>query len=170
MADISAREHDELVHESAGLPRTGNHAPAELGGVADATHRMTRRQVLAAGASSALAAGILVGCGGATSASSTAASGGGGPKRGGTLRVGMITGGTAELVIPSSGSYPDFLRTNLLYDPLFQLGNDLKTLVPMLATAAEPTHSAKVWTFTLRSGVTWHNGKPFTADDVVWTD
>ena len=26
-----------------------------------------------------------------------------------------------------------------------------------------------VWTFHLRDGVTWHDGKPFTADDVVYT-
>ena len=25
------------------------------------------------------------------------------------------------------------------------------------------------WTFNLREGVTWHNGDPFTADDVVYT-
>src|SRR5690606_18366573 len=25
------------------------------------------------------------------------------------------------------------------------------------------------WTFNLREGVTWHNGDPFTADDVVFT-
>ena len=27
----------------------------------------------------------------------------------------------------------------------------------------------KVWTFKLRQGVTWHDGTPFTADDVVAT-
>jgi ABC-type transport system substrate-binding protein len=28
---------------------------------------------------------------------------------------------------------------------------------------------SSVWTFTLRDGVTWHDGKPFTAEDVKYT-
>ena len=32
-----------------------------------------------------------------------------------------------------------------------------------------PTKDFTVWTLKLRSGVTWHDGKPFTADDVVYT-
>ena len=39
----------------------------------------------------------------------------------------------------------------------------------MLAVAAEPNADATVWTLTLRDGVTWHDGKPLTADDVVYT-
>lgn len=41
-------------------------------------------------------------------------------------------------------------------------------LQPALATAwrtLEPT----LWEFTLRQGVTWHDGKPFTAEDVVYS-
>jgi peptide/nickel transport system substrate-binding protein len=62
-----------------------------------------------------------------------------------------------------------------MYDSLFLPSSDLQTLVPRLALSAEPNADASVWTLHLRDGVTWHDGKPFTADDVIhsfklWTD
>ena len=54
-----------------------------------------------------------------------------------------------------------------VYEPL--IGRDKKLgLVPALATKwtqASPT----VWRFELRKGVTFHDGSPFTADDVVFS-
>ena len=41
-------------------------------------------------------------------------------------------------------------------------------LEPALATAWEPI-AEDAWRFTLREGVTWHDGEPFTADDVKFT-
>lgn len=41
-------------------------------------------------------------------------------------------------------------------------------LVPQLATAATSADGI-TWTVTLREGVTWHDGTPFTADDVVFS-
>lgn len=38
---------------------------------------------------------------------------------------------------------------------------------PALAESWEVSDDGLVWTFTLRSGVTFHNGEPLTADDVV---
>ena len=56
-----------------------------------------------------------------------------------------------------------------MYDFLFLLGSDAQSIVPALASSAEPNADATVWTFNLRPDVVWHDGKPFTADDVVWT-
>ena len=42
-------------------------------------------------------------------------------------------------------------------------------VMPELATSWESTPDLKHWTFHLREGVTWHDGKPFTAADVVFT-
>ncbi len=42
-------------------------------------------------------------------------------------------------------------------------------LLPDLATEWSFNDDATVLTLTLRQGVTWHDGQPFTADDVVWT-
>ena len=41
-------------------------------------------------------------------------------------------------------------------------------LQPLLAESWE-TEDGKVWTLNLREGVTWHDGEPFTAEDVVFS-
>jgi peptide/nickel transport system substrate-binding protein len=42
-------------------------------------------------------------------------------------------------------------------------------LRPVLAESWTPNTKADVWTFKIRQGVTFHNGHPLTADDVVYT-
>jgi len=39
---------------------------------------------------------------------------------------------------------------------------------PLLCKSWEASEDAKEWTLHLQEGVTFNNGKPFTADDVVW--
>jgi peptide/nickel transport system substrate-binding protein len=60
------------------------------------------------------------------------------------------------------------MYTPNIYDPLFWLDNSW-TLHPVLAESWTPNAAATRWTFTLRSGVRWHSGDPFTAMDVVYT-
>lgn len=57
---------------------------------------------------------------------------------------------------------------SLVYDSLFwsQVSADPE---PWLAERAEPNADATVWTVILRDGVTWHDGRPLTADDVVFS-
>jgi peptide/nickel transport system substrate-binding protein len=88
--------------------------------------------------------------------------------KGGTLTVGILSAGNAETVDPRKAiQITDYSRTDNLFDPLFfQVAGGV---APGLATSAEPNHNATVWTLKLRDGVTWHDGKPFTADDVVYT-
>jgi len=52
-----------------------------------------------------------------------------------------------------------------VYEPLVRRGLDL-SIEPALATSWEAVEPAR-WRFTLREGVTFHNGNPLTADDVV---
>jgi peptide/nickel transport system substrate-binding protein len=54
---------------------------------------------------------------------------------------------------------------NHVYEGLVRYTGDLK-IEPALAESWE-TKSPTVWSFKLRKGVTFHNGAPFTADDVV---
>lgn len=42
-------------------------------------------------------------------------------------------------------------------------------LVPDLATKFDISEDKKTYTFTLRENALWHDGEPFTADDVVYT-
>ena len=56
---------------------------------------------------------------------------------------------------------------NNVYEPLVTRGRDYK-LAPALATDWKQT-APTVWRFNLRKGVKFHDGTPFTADDVVFT-
>jgi peptide/nickel transport system substrate-binding protein len=93
----------------------------------------------------------------------------GAPARGGTLRVGLLSAGNSEtLDIRKPFNFPDFIRLFNLLDPLFFQGPH-GIMSPGLATEAHSNKDFTVWTLRLRSGVHWHDGKPFTADDVVYT-
>jgi peptide/nickel transport system substrate-binding protein len=143
------------------------------------TDAYTRRSFLghaAQGAAVLTGASALASCGGSASHASRTSSGlpssagGGSPVRGGTLTVGTITGGTAETVVPILVvNDVDNLRVSQLFDTLFIPSDDLTTILPRLALAAERNSDATIWTITLRDGVRWHDGKPLTADDVVHT-
>lgn len=137
---------------------------------ADRADGMTRRRLLGVGGQAvfiAAAGGVLAACGSSTS--STATSGGGGkPVKGGAFKMALVASGPESLQ-PSALTMADIARSAQLYDNLFDWKPGQTELVPMLALSAEPNKDASVWTFKLRDGVEWHDGKPFTADDVVYT-
>ena len=56
---------------------------------------------------------------------------------------------------------------NLVYDTLVMRDKDLK-VIPGLATSWEQVNPT-TWRFKLRQGVKFHDGTPFTADDVVFS-
>jgi peptide/nickel transport system substrate-binding protein len=131
---------------------------------------MTRRMMLRGTALTGLAIGagsLLSGCFSSDTPSKTA---GGPPRRGGTLRVGMVGAGKTESMNPS-GTVSALINMALcgaVYDSLVQITPDLK-LDPSLATKWSSDDSAKTWTIDLRNDVKWHNGDPFTAEDVIYT-
>jgi peptide/nickel transport system substrate-binding protein len=91
------------------------------------------------------------------------------PKRGGTLRVGFVGAGTAETINPFLGVTPiDESRIQNLYDPLVLTNADL-TRSPGLALEWNHNKDATVYEVKLRPGVTFHNGKTFGAEDVIWS-
>lgn len=73
----------------------------------------------------------------------------------------------AESLDPASSK--EFSYANyLLYDRLVTL-DDNGVPAPELATAWEANADATVWTFTLREGVTFHDGSTFDSADVAYT-
>src|SRR5689334_23492280 len=54
-----------------------------------------------------------------------------------------------------------------MYEPLVNRGKKLE-IVPALATEWQQ-RDALTWRFTLRRGVRFHDGTPFTADDVLFS-
>lgn len=67
---------------------------------------------------------------------------------------------------PGSRSEEQVIR--FLYSGLVRLDARLQPQ-PDLATGWESTPDGRVLTFTLRSGVRWHDGQPLSADDVLFT-
>ena len=55
-----------------------------------------------------------------------------------------------------------------IYDRLITQGPN-QELLPGLAVSWGPTDDPLVWEFELRQGVTFHDGSPFTAEDVAYT-
>jgi peptide/nickel transport system substrate-binding protein len=91
------------------------------------------------------------------------------PKRGGQLRVGYVGGGTAETINPYLAVTPiDEGRVQSIFDPLVLLNADL-SLTPGLALEWLQNKTATEYEVKLRPGVTFHNGKPLTAQDVVYS-
>jgi peptide/nickel transport system substrate-binding protein len=57
---------------------------------------------------------------------------------------------------------------NAVYDYLVDV-DAANQIQPRLATNWEVSEDGLTYTFTLASGVTFHDGTPLTAEDVVWT-
>ena len=90
------------------------------------------------------------------------------PKRGGKLRVAGATAAATDTLDPSKQSnQTDYSRGNMLYNGLTWLDGSL-TPQPALAESFT-TKDAKTWVFTLRKGVQFHDGKPLTPADVVFS-
>ena len=69
---------------------------------------------------------------------------------------------------PFAPAIPNILFNKTVYSGLIKYDLDGVTPIPDLAESWE-SDDARVWTFTLRSDVTWHDGEPFTAEDVKFT-
>jgi peptide/nickel transport system substrate-binding protein len=120
-----------------------------------------------------LAAVCMVGaaCGGSSSKSSTTSANSG--KVGGKLVIDNVYGGTWPCGFNpfNSAVLGPGVTFALIYEPL-EFVNILQSSnppVPVLATSSAWSNGYKTLTFTIRNGVTWSDGKPFSAADVVYT-
>ena len=125
---------------------------------------MTRRTLLTRAAGAGVAAGGLPAL---LAASPPAASAK--PVRGGRITSGHVGGGVAEVLDPAKQLSPiDSARALNLFDGLTWPNPD-GTIQYRLAESMTPNKDATVWQIKLRKGVTFHNGKALTADDVLYT-
>jgi peptide/nickel transport system substrate-binding protein len=114
------------------------------------------KRVSAIGAAAAISPALLASSGRAAT-----------PKKGGRLRIGMGGGSTTDSLDPST--ITDAFCQNLNWQIRSSLveidhkGNPL----PELAESFESSPDAAQWTFKLRKGVEFHNGKTLEANDVI---
>lgn len=138
----------------------------------DAT--LTRRKFMSVAGSGALALGVgsLVSTYGpsAARASTIGRAASGSPKRGGTLRVGMTGGGTGDMLEAQNGvSNVDIIRVGALNEQLVIVNPVTGQNELALAESIEPNKNGTEWTIRVRPDVLFHNGKPFTAADVLYS-
>jgi peptide/nickel transport system substrate-binding protein len=97
--------------------------------------------------------------------SSGPSSSGGAVQRGGTITVSEIS--PAGAVSPLTTADEGGLATLGQAGQYLTWSNDQLKLEPVLATSWTPNADASEWTFKIRQGVTFNDGSPLTADDVV---
>ncbi len=85
----------------------------------------------------------------------------------GTLRIGWA--GSPDSLNPGAAILTEaYTLFELVYDTMYNLELD-GTFSLELAESAEVSEDDLTWTFTLRDGVTFHDGEPLTAEDVAFT-
>ena len=85
--------------------------------------------------------------------------------KGGTLRIAMRC---QDLKSPHTYSWVESSNSaRQVVDYLTVTGVDNVTR-PSLIEKWEPSPDLKTWTLRVRRSVKWHNGRQFTADDVIW--
>ncbi len=146
--------------DESSTPRPG----AEFG------RRQFLRGIAAAGAAAG-AGGLLAACGGSSSGATqpldqTSHS----LKRGGNLKLGLTGGSSSDTLDPhKSLTYIDTSRLQSLYQPLVQLDAQAQVEYVLAESISPHRGSLSEWVIRLRPGVTFHDGKAFTASDVLFT-
>jgi peptide/nickel transport system substrate-binding protein len=89
------------------------------------------------------------------------------PKRGGRLIIAYVQAGSSETFDPTGMTNNlDGVRSWGCYNGLARVTRDMKA-EPMLAEEWDAKPGAREWSFKLREGVEFHNGKTLDAEDVV---
>jgi ABC-type transport system substrate-binding protein len=89
-----------------------------------------------------------------------------GPARGGRLRMALSGASRDDTWLRGDGLFMQVARQGITFDTLTEVAAD-GTLRGELATGWTSSPDARRWLFDLRQDVTFHDGKPFTARDVV---
>lgn len=133
-----------------------NHPPSTEAPAKDAG--LSRRQVLRGFA----AAGALAATGHCGVARAET------PRVGGRIRVASVLSSIADTLDPAKGALStDYSRHYMIYSGLTQFDSRLEAK-PGLATSIE-SGDATLWTVKLRADAEFHNGKPLTPADVVYS-
>lgn len=118
-----------------------------------------------AAALAALALAIALSATGCESAVDQQNGGAGKPARGGTLRI--VQGADVQPATLMAQNNPNFSLNRLVFNFLIRFNHQTLAPEPELATAWERSADGKTLTFTLRKGVTFHDGRPLTPADVI---
>jgi peptide/nickel transport system substrate-binding protein len=86
---------------------------------------------------------------------------------GGTVRIGWA--GSPDTLNPGTAILEEpYILFELVYDTIYDLNMD-GTFSLSLAESADVSDDGTVWTYKLRPGITFHDGEPLTANDIVFS-
>ncbi len=89
------------------------------------------------------------------------------PKRGGRARIGSAHGNTTDTLDPGTFNNGGIIHQGYgMRNHLTEVNND-GSLIPELCEKWEASDDATEWTFTLRKGVEFHNGKTLDTNDII---
>ena len=92
-----------------------------------------------------------------------------GGRKGGRLVIGIEAAQAQHSMDPTKyNGTANIMMGYTVYDTLVNRDAELKAM-PWLATSWEANNDATKWVFNLRKGVTFHDGSPFGAEDVMHT-
>lgn len=89
------------------------------------------------------------------------------PRIGGTLKFGIVKDIGTPIPFVSYTSTPQYVKDNI-YEPLVMF-DQKGEIHPWLAESWTPNANSSEWTFKIRQGVKFHDGRELTANDVVWS-
>ncbi|MPZ78529.1 MAG: hypothetical protein GEU77_18655 [Deltaproteobacteria bacterium] len=89
------------------------------------------------------------------------------PRIGGTLTFGIVKDIGTPIPFVAYTSTPQYVKDNV-YESLIMF-DQKGEIHPWLAESWTPNANSSEWTFKIRKGVKFHDGKELTADDVVWS-
>jgi peptide/nickel transport system substrate-binding protein len=86
---------------------------------------------------------------------------------GGTVRIGWA--GSPDTLNPGTAILEEaYILFELVYDTMYELNLD-GTFSLSLAESVDVSDDGTVWTYKLRPGITFHDGEPLTASDIVFS-
>ncbi len=89
------------------------------------------------------------------------------PTKGGHMKIGIGGGATSDSLDPATFDATFMITTgNSFRNNVTEIGPD-NALQGALVQSWEPSDDAKTWTFKLRKGVEWHDGKSLEPEDII---
>jgi len=71
--------------------------------------------------------------------------------------------------ITATDAYEGTINNGKIYETLIERNNETLELEPLLAESWQISEDKLTYTFKLREGIKWHDGTPFTSEDIVFS-
>jgi len=71
--------------------------------------------------------------------------------------------------ITATDAYEGTINSGKIYETLIERNNETLELEPLLAQSWQISEDKLTYTFKIREGIKWHDGTPFTSEDIVFS-